>query len=279
MGLGLSASSGAQEQQAHWRSSSAPRSQRRALRSLPKRSAHSNPRGPCGSGHEEPVPSLHQVGLQKKEGLGPTAPRGRKPVQMPVGQTCLPALRAPQTEMGTANTDAGTATLGSQPHHRPAVTLPEVNQRRLFQPLGWDLPSVERVEADQGPYCPRPARPSYDRSDHGGCWGPGAQPWGILASLFRLSEDRWVAGLTGGQEPTAGQGATAVQGEHVPAHEEPYLAFWLPWCSRHLTAELSSGDPHPGGCAPGGVEWTGVPGVHVCPRPRSGAHPGGSPTW
>lgn len=123
-------------------------------------------------------------------------------------------------------------------------------------------------EADQGPYCPRPARPSYDRSDHGGCWGPGAQPWGILASLFRLSEDRWVAGLTGGQEPTAGQGATAVQGEHVPAHEEPYLAFWLPWCSRHLTAELSSGDPHPGGCAPGGVEWTGVPGVHVCPRPR-----------
>lgn len=31
-----------------------------------------------------------------------------------------------------------------------------------------------------------------------------------------------------------------------------YLAFWLQWCSRHQTAEPSSGDQHQDGCAPGG---------------------------
>lgn len=74
------------------------------------------------------------------------------------------------------------------------------------------------------------------------------------------------AGLTGGQEPTGGQGTSPVQGERVPAPEELYLAFWPPWCSRYLVAELSSGDLHPGGCAPGGAEWTGVPRVVKYPR-------------
>lgn len=37
-----------------------------------------------------------------------------------------------------------------------------------------------------------------------------------------------------------------------PVPQTPYLAFWTPWSSKHLTDELSPGGWCQGGCVPGG---------------------------
>lgn len=70
-----------------------PRSQRRASEVTSKRSAHSNPRGSPWLGHEEPVPPYTRWDCRRRGAWAHSSQR-QKPVQMPVGQTCLPALRA-----------------------------------------------------------------------------------------------------------------------------------------------------------------------------------------
>lgn len=78
-------------------------------------------------------------------------------------------------------------------------------------------------------------------------------------------------GLTASQE-THSWSCHHTAAEYVRAPAALHLAFWLLRCSRHLTAEQSSGDWYRGGCAPGRAEWTGVL------RPSPGAlHTGGGP--